>query len=318
MSVDVLSPASWSRGLQLTQEARWHLTALWEAIDKYLKDRVPQDWEKTEVRQYRQRILDVLSSEFRIMNFFQTGSFQHGTAVTPYSDVDYMARIYFEDKPKSSTTILVKMRDVLKRELWEATEVYVDRPTVTLKFASVVSSYEITPAYLLRGESDDTQVVSIPAPGGEWWEAAPKAHNKFVAEMDKKHNGDVREIARLLKAWKYENDVPISSFYLEMRAAEHGKNHDVIWSLSTLRSIVTKLIDTNLAAMNDPTGLVSRIHACSAEYKRSASLTKLRNLKQNLDSASAAHEDPSKRWEMNQALQAIWGASFPYCDPGGA
>jgi hypothetical protein len=99
------------------------LTALWEAIDRYLADRAPKDWEKAEVRRYRQRIHDIFNSEFRLMSFFQSGSFQHGTAITPHSDVDYMARIHFEDKPYSSNTILDKMRDVLKRELWEGKEV---------------------------------------------------------------------------------------------------------------------------------------------------------------------------------------------------
>lgn len=291
------------------------MTALWEAAGAYLKEREPKDWHKAEVRQYRQRIYDILNSELRVMNFFQTGSFQHGTAVIPHSDVDYMVRIHFEDKPASSDTILSKLRQLLKRELWEASAVGVDRPTVTLKFARLIASYEITPAYLLRG-SDDTQVVSIPAPNGGWWEAAPKAHNNFVSEMDRKHGGDVKELARLLKAWKYEHGVPISSFYLEMRVAEYGKNNSTVWYLYSLRAIVKKLIDTNLAAMNDPTGLVSRIHACSAEYKRSASLAKLRTLQRNLETAVISYEDQSKRWELNQALQAIWGASFPYCDTG--
>ena len=48
------------------------------------------------------------------MSFYQSGSFQHGTAITPHSDVDYIARIYFEDKPLSSTMILNNMRKRLQ------------------------------------------------------------------------------------------------------------------------------------------------------------------------------------------------------------
>ncbi|MFC0860910.1 nucleotidyltransferase [Sphaerimonospora cavernae] len=292
------------------------MTALWEAVDQYLADRAPKDWEKAEVRRYRQRIHDILSSEFRLMSFFQSGSFQHGTAVTPYSDVDYMARIHFEDKPNSSNTILDKLRDVLKRELWEANKVFLARPTVTLQFTGFVTNYEITPAYLLHGDSDENRVVLIPASGGEWREAAPQAHNKFVAEMDRKHTGDVREIARLLKAWKYEHAVPISSFYLEMRCAEYGKNNASIWALSALRTIVGSMISTGLAAMNDPTKLVSRITACSGESNRLMAITRLRSLKKHLDAAYEAWlAGESKRWDMNQALRAIWGTGFPYCDP---
>jgi hypothetical protein len=208
------------------------------------------------------------------------------------------------------------MRQLLKDELHEAISVSVSRPTVTIQFPGLVTRYEITPAYLIRGTSDDDRVVSIPAPGGGWREAAPKAHNKFVADVDQKHTGDVRELARLLKAWKYEHGVPISSFYLEMRCAEHGKNNKVIWSLSSLKTIANKLITTNLAAMNDPTGLVSRINACASESSRLISMARLRELHKNLDIAYTSWSGgESERWTMNQALSAIWGSSFPYCDP---
>lgn len=289
---------------------------MWQGIDQYLAERAPNAWEKDEVRRYRQRIHEILSAEYRLMSFYQSGSFQHGTAITPHNDVDYIARIYYEDQPLSSTTILNKMRQLLKAELYEATGVSVSRPTVTIQFPGLVTRYEITPAYLIRGKTDDDRVVSIPAPGGGWREAAPRAHNKFVADVDQKHTGDVRELARLLKAWKYEHGVPISSFYLEMRCAEHGKNHDVIWSLSSLKSIANKLITTNLAAMNDPTGLVSRINACASESSQLTSMARLRELCKNLDVAYAAwFYGESKHWTMNQALSAIWGSSFPYCDP---
>lgn len=292
------------------------MTDLWQAIDQYLTARAPQEWHRAEVRRYRERIHSILRSKFRLVAFFQSGSFQHGTAVMPYSDIDYMARIDYGDKPPSSNTILNKMRDVLKGELWEADEVVVSRPTVTLKFQGFVTNYEITPAYWLRGSSDENRVVQIPASAGAWREAAPQAHNKFVADTDDKHNGNVREIARLLKAWKYEHSVPISSFYLEMRSAEYGKNNNAIWSLITLRTIVAKLIITELAAMNDPTGLVSRIMPCSGETARLAAMAELRKLKKNLDAAYEAHQvGESQRWAMNQALQAIWGPDFPYCDP---
>ncbi|MFI8311954.1 nucleotidyltransferase [Streptomyces microflavus] len=292
------------------------MTALWEAINRYLANRAPSLLEKEEVRRYRQRIYDILNAEFNLMAFFQSGSFKHGTAVMPYSDVDYVARLYFADKPASSTTVLNRMRDALKGGLWEAGEVFVARPTVTIKFNGIISAYEITPAYLIRGETDADRVVSIPAPGGGWREAAPQAHNKFVADMDAKHYGDVRVVARLLKAWKYENQVPISSFYLEMRSAEYGKNNDSIWALSALRSIAGKMIASELAAMNDPTRLVSRIVACSAETSRITAMARLRTLKKNLDTAYAAWlAGESKRWEMNQALREIWGDSFPYCEP---
>jgi hypothetical protein len=288
------------------------LTALWEGFDGYLAARAPTEAHKAEVRRYRERVRETIAQEHRLMGFFQSGSFRHGTAVMPYSDVDYIARIHYADRPGSSNTILNNLRDLLKRELWEAA-VSVRRPTVTIEFRGLLPYYEITPAYLERGTTDKDLVLLIPAPGGGWREAAPQAHNKIVADLDRRHGGDVREVARLLKAWKYEHSVSISSFYLEMRAAEYGKNHDTVYALTAIRSIVTTLVNQGLPAMNDPARLVSRISACSSESARTSAMTDLRRFKKEIDAACAAWL-ANKRYEMNEALQAIWGSTFPYCD----
>ena len=128
--------------------------------------------------------------------------------------------------------------------------------------------------------------------------------------MDRKHTGNVREVARLLKAWKYKHSVSVSSFYLEMRAAEQGKNNETMFSLTAVRSIVTTLLNQGLPAMNDPTRLVSRISACSSESARSSAIADLRKFKKHIDAACDAWL-ANERYDMNQALQAIWEATSP-------
>lgn len=184
---------------------------------------------------------------------------------------------------------------------------------MTIDFPRQLPYYEITPAYLERGQVDADRVLLIPAPGGGWREAAPQAHNKFVSDLDLKHGGDVRETARLLKAWKYEHAVSISSFYLELRAAEYGKNNNTVFPLTAVRSIIRTLVDHGLPAMNDPVGLVSRISACSSDSARTSAMTDLRKFRKDIDAACAAWI-ATERYDMNQALQAIWGGDFPYCD----
>ncbi len=286
---------------------------IWQGFSTYLDAHSPQEFHKAEVRRYRERLHEALSSKYRVTAFFQSGSFRHGTAFTPYSDVDYLVRIHFEDKPGSSTTILSGMRQYLQAELWEASSVYVSRPTVTVEFPGMIAQYEITPGYLLRGTEDSDRVLAIPASGGGWREAAPSAHREFISRTDRQRHGSVKELARLLKAWKYEHGVPISSFYLEMRAAEYGAHQDSIFLLTAARDVVNKLAREDLPAMNDPTRLVSRISPCSSESARIAALGSLRTARTHLDSAVAAWL-ASESWEMTQELRAVWGARFPYCD----
>lgn len=93
---------------------RGSVTKLWEGFDRYLAARAPTEAHRAEVRQYREKVREIIASRHRLMGFFQSGSFQHGTAVMPYSDVDYIARIHYEDRPgaraRSSTICVTSSR----------------------------------------------------------------------------------------------------------------------------------------------------------------------------------------------------------------
>src|SRR5699024_12723607 len=97
------------------------------------------------------------------------------------------------------------------------------------------------------------------------------------------------------------------------RRAEYGKNSHIVYPLTPLRSNVTTLGKLDPVAMNEPGVLVSRISACSSESARSSAMSHLRRFKKNIDDAVAAWH-ANERFDMNQALQAIWGSDFPYCD----
>lgn len=287
------------------------MTEMWEGFEQYLKSKQPQSWHREEVARYRSRLHQILDGEFGLLQFFQSGSFAHGTAVWPWSDVDYVARIPFDQQPGSSSTILTKVKDLLARELWETTDVTVARPTVTVNFSGLIARYEIVPAFLLRGSTDSTTVLQIPGPNGTWIESAPRAHLAFVRDADQEHHGRVKELARLLKAWKYQHSVPISSFYLEMRAAAYGNAKDTILHLTGMRDVIKSLVSSGLPAMNDPARLVNRITPCSSEAARSLAVSALRTAAGNLDAAHAAWlRDDS--WDLTQALRAVLGSGFPY------
>ena len=284
------------------------MTALYEAFDAYLLDRTPQQWERDEVTRYRKRLYEALDLRFGLLAFFQSGSFSNGTGISMRSDVDYIARLPMDTQPSSSTTALRTVRDFLSGELHEATSVTISRPTVSVDFSGVVTAYEIVPSYLHSGDDDDT-VLSIPGPDGTWIQSAPKAHLKYVTDANKLHNGGVKELARLLKSWKYEHDVPVSSFYLEMRAAQHGHTNTSIWHLTSLRNVLKAILDGDVRDMNDPLQLVNRIPSCSSQANRSQTARQMRVAVEHLYVAAAAWF--AKRYSAcTQQLQHVFGYGF--------
>jgi hypothetical protein len=96
----------------------------------------------------------------------------------------------------------------------------------------------------------------------------------------KPSQGAAKELARLAKAWKYYRNVPISSFYLEMRAAAYMSNEQSLDYAQDIYRYLKRLQDNSLAALNDPTGLTGRIYACSSDAN-------LRDARSKLDMAVA-------------------------------
>jgi hypothetical protein len=197
---------------------------------------------------------------------FETGSLRHGTGVAHWSDADYLVSLKGE-RPMATTT-LNSVKDALA-ERFPSTIVKIRRPAVVCDFASGKETVEIVPAF-----TEDLGYW-IPDPMGGWMRTHPKDHNSYVNEVNKKHSGGAKKLARLAKVWKYKRSVPVSSCYLEMRAAKYADGEKSWYMPVDLHRYLSWLQDLALAAMNDPTGLSSRFTACSSDSNKSDALSKL-------------------------------------------
>jgi hypothetical protein len=139
-------------------------------------------------------------------------------------------------------------------------------PTVQVEFYTP-PDFEIVPAYFLKKVGDE-HLFAIPGPGGEWVESAPIAHLRYVTEQNIRLNSRLKPLVRIVKAWEYHVGVPVSSFYLELRTAQYAAGESSILYDIDLRAVMDSLADLKIRAMNDPTGLVSRIPATSSEENR--------------------------------------------------
>ena len=199
---------------------------------------------------------------------FETGSLRHGTGVWFYSDADYIVRLKGE-RPATGTSALTRVKASLA-DRFKNTEVKVRTPAVVCEFADATETVEVVPAYA----ADSGYWIPDPVTGG-WMRTHPKDHNAYVNEVNKKHSGGAKKLARLAKVWKYRRSVPVSSCYLEMRAAKYADGEANWWMPTDIHMYLRHLQTLELAAMNDPTGLGSRFTACSSESSREDALSKL-------------------------------------------
>ncbi len=216
-------------------------------------------------RSHRASIENRLDAHLGVYEMFEIGSLRHGTGVWQYSDADYMVSLK-GIKPDSPWTMLGKVKETLQAR-FPGTPITVSRPAVVCRFADGI--VEIVPAY----PSESGYWIANPADG--WMKSHPKSHNRYVNDVNIKHNGAAKTLARQLKIWKYRRDVPVSSCYLEMRAAQHMNGETTYVSPIDLYLALNKMYVAGLASMNDPTGLGSRFGACSSESKRAIALSRL-------------------------------------------
>jgi hypothetical protein len=238
-----------------------------DAFRIYLGWKTPSTAEREAAAKHRESIETALRNGIGLKRFVQIGSFSHGTGVSIWSDVDYLASLPGE-RPAFSDSALRSVRSVLSAR-YPSTVVKIRRPAVVVEFAGGEETYEVVPAYLKRGTGGD-RVYAIPGRVAEWIETAPDAHRGFVNSKNASPSGGAKGLARLLKCWKYARSVSISSFYLEMRAAAYMADEtSIVWSID-MRNILGRLAEHELAAMNDPTGHTGRIHACTEDQRPDA------------------------------------------------
>jgi hypothetical protein len=273
----------------------------------FLDRLVPTASERAVAAKHRDSVERSLDNGLGLHRFKQTGSLAHGTGITVYSDVDYLASLKGE-QPVTSDTALRKVKETLQGT-FVSTRIHIDRPAVVIEFASGAETLEVVPGWIKRG-SGDGRVYAIPGRSSGWIESAPDAHLNHVNDANQSPLGGAKNLARLLKAWKYYCNLPISSFYLEMQAARYmNAESSIIWSYD-VRAVLRKLHNSELASMNDPSGLVGRIYACGTEAQKTDAKSKvasaLSRANKARDAEDAGDNDAAFSW-----WDKVFGGRFP-------
>lgn len=246
-----------------------------EGFRDFLSKLTPSDYESEAAKSHRYSIETRLKLDFEsVRRFTRIGSFGNGTSISGYSDVDYLACLPTEKLSQNSNYSLQRVRDSLDGR-FPNTGVRVSCPAVVCPFGSSASEiHEIVPADYL-GDSNGYKVYDIPDCAGGWMNASPDAHNEYVRAVDNKLGNRVKPLIRFVKAWKYFRDVPIASFYLELRVAKYASGESSILHYIGLKAILCQLRDCGLADMQDPVGVSGYIRACKTQTLKDDALSKL-------------------------------------------
>lgn len=280
-----------------------------EGFNDFLKKLTPTDTELEAAKSHRASIESRLKNDFDLQRFFRIGSFGNGTSISGYSDVDYLGSLVSNFYGTSSTYSLGKVRDSLSAR-FPNTGVNVRCPAVVVPFGTKKSeTTEIVPANFVD-RKDEISTYRIADGVGGWMKASPEAHNAYVKKIDDKLGGKVKPLIRFIKAWKYFQNVPISSFYLELRVAKYAYEESAIVYDIDIKKILKLLSDIGLASIQDPAGISGYIMACKSEADRINALSKLQTA---LTRATNAR-DATYREKISEAFEwwrLLYNYEFP-------
>lgn len=235
----------------------------------------PSGTESAAAKSHRESIEQCLSKSFTVSRFFRTGSFGNGTSIRGYSDVDYFASVPPASQLQNSATMLKRVRDALDTR-FPNTGVRIDSPAVVVPFGSDASeTTEVVPAYYVGKDKADHRTYKIPDGAGGWLKSSPDTHNVYVRDVNDALSRKVKPLIRFIKAWAYYRDVPISMFYLELRATKYASSESSIVYAIDIRNILKRLVDNDLAAMQDPKGISGYIVPCATEKAKREALDEL-------------------------------------------
>jgi hypothetical protein len=260
-----------------------------EGFRDFLQKLTASGTESEAAKGHRASIETRLKTDFGLRRFFRIGSFGNGTSICGYSDVDYLASLARDTLTANSNYSLGKIRDALDNR-FPNTGVRVSCPAVVAPFGTRKSeTTEVVPADYIKDENG-YEVYDIADCKGGWMRASPDAHKAYVASIDQKLGGKVKPLIRFIKAWKYFRDVPISSFYLELRVAKYATGESSIIYEWDVKRVLCQLRDCQLAAMQDPMGISGYIAACKTDALYQDAISKLDTAATRAEKAHEAAE----------------------------
>ncbi|MEI8143252.1 MAG: nucleotidyltransferase [Candidatus Berkelbacteria bacterium] len=266
--------------------------------------------ERDEAGKHRSSVHQFLTVHFGVSRFFQVGSIGLDTDIHNHSYTDYFAVIPPKMMFRDSDMTLNAIRDALIDRFPRTQNIHIEPPAVVIPFGShAKETTTIIPAEFLR-KAGELYLYEIPDRKGGWTVAVPTAHNDYLKLANIKSHYRVKPLIRFLKAWKYFQNVPIHSFYLEIFVARYALASGEIVYAEDIERILKLLLHEGLPAIHDPLKLSGNIEPCYDQKQKDISLGKIEKSLKIIQEANLQ----MSRNKTNKAFtqwQKLLGANFP-------
>jgi hypothetical protein len=227
--------------------------------------------------------------------------------------VDYFAVIPTANLKANSGITLTTVAEAMRARFPLTPNIRVSGPGIQIPFGDEgAERVEIIPVDEKEKTKLGFRAFDMPDELGGWKFSAPESHKAYVDEIDTRLNGKLKQLIRLVKAWKFYRNVPIRSFYLEMRVTALMATEKVIVYEIDLKNVLITLWNDQLADVNDPRFPNDNfvLSSCSSASSRADALSKLGNAATWSDQAMT-EKHANRQGAAITKLNLIYADRFP-------
>jgi predicted nucleotidyltransferase len=189
-----------------------------EAFDELLRRCEPTPVTKEQVSERQQYLRGSLSEHLDIVDDFLTGSYVRQTQIRPASDIDLFVvwdPAYWDrgvQQPRQVLTLLLRSL----RKTYPFSTMRKDGQAVTVAFKDRMK-FDVVPAYSLRSGN---YIIPNVDKGEPWIQCNPKAHIEAFTAANKRAEGRLKPLIKIVKAWRANAQSSVRSFHLELMVAK--------------------------------------------------------------------------------------------------
>ena len=136
------------------------------------------------------------------------------------SDIDVLIQLPYETYTKfngyssnGQSALLQEVKSVLEKT-YSVSNLKGDGQIISLPFSDGIN-FEVLPAFLNK---DASYTFPNSNNGGSWKITDPKKEIAAISEMNNKCNKNLKRLCRMVRAWRDENNVPISGILIDVFA----------------------------------------------------------------------------------------------------
>jgi len=220
------------------------------------------DLQATDMAERQQRVREAVKKGLLVVDDFLTGSYMRNTMIAPLkeADIDIFivldGSLFDEYKPAS---LLDKVKNILNQSYRETTDISRAGQAVTISFHDF--KVDVVPAFPRKLLFLDNGYRIADTLSGQWLPTNPKEHIQIWSKANKKHNGNLIPLIKMIKCWNRENGSLLHSFHLECLILKILEDRTIPGYPSAVKLIFDKARSIVRYPVSDPAGYNSNVGA---------------------------------------------------------